>query len=261
MEGGETDSEWLGVSDLMAVLMMVFLFLAVLFLIKVEHDKNTFVEEQRNKTTIFELENEVLVEQQRHVVDIAQVYYDHKIDLHEALFIEFGKDLEKWGLEIYEDHTLRFTSPKVKFAYGGSKVQQSLAFVLDDFFPRYVRLLKRYSLFIDEVRIEAHTYAKSEVARSGEEQSLSNINLSYQRSLEVWKYCFGLISGNVESLRWLENTVRANGVPFSVIKVDEGFEIPDPPIRLEFKINTRSRESIEQIIDAINIARTNKSTI
>ena len=231
----ESDTEWLGIADMMAVLMMVFLFLTVLFLLKIEHEKGTLEEQQQN------------------VTDITQIYKDHEIDLREALFIEFGSDLDNWGVEIIEEHTIRFSSPKVKFASGSSEIQHSFALILNDFFPRYVEILKQHKLYIDEVRIEGHTSTQWEHAQNDEERYLNNMQLSQQRSLEVLKYCYSLLSGNAETQKWLEKTMRANGVAFSEVIVDEGFEIPLQSRRVEFQVKTTSKESIEQIIDAISL--------
>ncbi len=85
---------WMGVSDLMAGLMMVFLFIAIAFM------------------------RYMLVEQDR-IKEIAVSYQDNQVAIYEALVDEFDDDLEKWDAVIDKQSlAFEFRSPAVWFSQG-----------------------------------------------------------------------------------------------------------------------------------------------
>jgi len=73
---------------MMAGLMMVFLFIAIVFMQQIEKDKTA-------------------------ITDIARTYDVSKQSLNRALHQEFDKDLKKWGAEILANNTVRFHEPDV----------------------------------------------------------------------------------------------------------------------------------------------------
>ncbi|MFP6834320.1 MAG: OmpA family protein, partial [Porticoccaceae bacterium] len=79
----QEESHWLSVSDLMAGLMMVFLFIAVALM------REAFVERDQIK-------------------QLAVAYQENQVAIFEALNKEFKKDLKTWDAEINEE-TLTFT--------------------------------------------------------------------------------------------------------------------------------------------------------
>ena len=86
-----SNREWMSISDLMAGLMMVFMFIAIVFMITTEREKNA-------------------------MRDIALTYERSKEALRVELESEFQDDLEKWGAEILADGTFRFKEPEVLFS-------------------------------------------------------------------------------------------------------------------------------------------------
>ena len=65
-------------------------------------------------------------------------------NLYLALEREFEQDLQKWNALLdRETLSVRFREPTVLFAQGKAEVQIDFKEILDDFFPRYIRILKR----------------------------------------------------------------------------------------------------------------------
>jgi len=119
---------WLSISDMMSGLMLVFLFISIGYMIEVEQEK----EKIRN---------------------IAVAYNESKIALNRALKEEFSQDLKKWNAEILDNNTFRFKSPETLFETGKSEIREKFKSILDDFFPRYIKVLtdKRFKSEIDEI--------------------------------------------------------------------------------------------------------------
>ena len=126
-------NHWLSVSDLMAGLMMVFLFISIAMM----HD--AFKERDKIK-------------------EVAVAYQENQVAIYQALNTEFKNDLKKWDAHIDEETlTFTFTSPEVLFKTGEIELSDTYKKVLNDFFPRYMEILKPFYPSISEVRIEGHT--------------------------------------------------------------------------------------------------------
>ncbi len=223
----ESSQEWIGVSDLMAGLMMVFLFIAVLFMVKIESEK-------------------------RAIEEIAVTYAEYEQALNMALWQEFRDDLAKWNAEILPDNTIRFRGPEVLFATGSSEITPHFQEILKDFFPRYTSLLtsKHFKSNIDEVRIEGHTSSIWTGAKTLEERYLNNADLSQTRSFSVLQYCFRLPQIKTHQ-KWLTKNLRANGLAFAQLIMQDNMENQEHSRRVEFRVKTKVKEKIEKIIRAI----------
>src|SRR5215469_11521124 len=129
------ESHWIPLSDLMTGLMVIFLLIAVSYMMQVQADA-------------------------ARIKNVAIAYSEIKDALFEDLNREFRKDLAKWNAQLLKnDLTIRFSEPEVLFATGSSELKPEFQNILQDFFPRYVRILtsKKYRDAISEVRIEGHT--------------------------------------------------------------------------------------------------------
>ena len=142
------EKEWMSISDMMSGLMMIFLFIAISFMIEVEDDKNRA-----------EALAQMYKKSQDSIKEIVVTYQASQEMLNRDLNREFKDDLKRWGAEITKDNIFRFNSPEVLFKTGSSKISREFRAILNDFFPRYIHLLtsKRYINEIDEIRIEGHT--------------------------------------------------------------------------------------------------------
>ncbi len=131
----DDENQWLHISDMMSGLMMVFLFIAISYMIEILNEKNK-------------------------IKDIAITYEKIQKSLYESLEKEFHEDLKEWDAEI-DSKTLsvKFKSPDILFKTGSDILQPRFQEILLDFFPRYLKILtdEQFKSEIDEIRIEGHT--------------------------------------------------------------------------------------------------------
>jgi outer membrane protein OmpA-like peptidoglycan-associated protein len=222
-----SEDHWIPLSDLMTGLMVMFLLIAVCYMVQVEADA------ERIKT-------------------VAVAYNDARDALYEALRKEFSADLPRWHAQlIKEDLTIRFSEPEILFAEGSSELKPAFRQILDDFFPRYVRILTspRFRSAISEVRIEGHTSSDWTGARSRDVAYLHNMELSQARTRSTLLYVLALprVSGDVD---WLRRFVTANGLSSSRPILDSsGNEDAVRSRRVEFRIRTDAETRIEKILE------------
>ena len=223
-------SEWMSISDMMSGLMLVFMFIAISFMIQVQTDKDK-------------------------IKEIAKTYEKDKLELNKDLHTEFSKDLKKWDAEITHDNTIVFNSPNVLFGSGKSIIKKGFKNILDDFFPRYIKVLssKKYKDEIDEIRVEGHTSNGWNNATSKEEIYLNNMRLSQNRANNVLSYCYSINKKIIKEQReWLEKHFRANGMAFAKLKYkDKAHKIQDyiKSRRVEFKVQMKTEEKIYKILE------------
>ena len=205
---------------MMSGLMLVFLFIAISFMVKVEA-------------------------QMQEMKDVAIEYRDTKVNLNEALFEEFENDLKSWDASITKDNSIIFSSEEVLFEVSKSKINNKFKVVLQDFFSRYIKILTtpEYKNEILELRVEGHTSDSWLNATSKEEIYLKNMQLSQDRAYEVLSFCYSLEKQTVvENRIWLEKHFRANGMAFSKLKDAEKSR------RVEFTIQMKSEDSVYKIL-------------
>ena len=205
---------------MMSGLMLVFLFIAISFMIEVEEEKET-------------------------MKNIAVTYRDTKADLNELLHSEFENDLQTWDASITKDNTIVFDSPDILFAVNKSDVNAKFKIILQDFFPRYIQIIssKKYKDEIQEIRVEGHTSNTWAASSSLQEIYLKNMKLSQQRAYEVLSYCYNLDNTFIqENQIWLEKYFRANGMAFSKLKQEK-------TRRVEFTIQLKSEEKVFEILE------------
>lgn len=211
----------MSISDMMSGLMLVFLFIAISFMVKIESQKQK-------------------------MQDVALEYRDIKVNLNEALYGEFEEDLKRWNASITKDNRVVFSSPEVLFDISSSDIKDEFKLVLEDFFARYVKVLtsKEYKDEIYELRVEGHTSKSWKGANSADEIYLNNMKLSQDRAYSVLKYCHSLKDEAIQKNKnWLEKHLRANGMAFSEIKSE------DESRRVEFRIEMKSEERVTQLLD------------
>jgi len=222
--------EDLSIADLMSGLMMVFLLIAVAFMLDVQQQKNA-LEEQKNA-----------------MGEIAEMAEQSRSQLHHDLMQEFAEDLKRWNAVILKDNTVRFKAPKVLFESGKSELRPKFKAILDNFFPRYINILQDYSDEIEAIRIEGHTssywYDTDDVVI----RYLNNMKLSQLRALSTLRYCYEL--DEVKDKReWLQAMLRANGLSFAqrIFNAD-GSENAEKSRRVEFKIVTKAEQKLHHIL-------------
>ena len=225
----ETDEgDWISVSDLMAGLMMVFLFILILY--------------ARNANERLENAKDIVVE-----------WRNSESLIYEALVEEFESDLEEWNAGINKETlTVRFRSPDILFDSGKATLKPRFEVILNNFMPRYIDLIvSRFSEKVDEVRIEGHTSSEWSDRSNNLEAFTKNMKLSQDRTRTVLEY-----SLHIQELQhyrpWMYKNVSANGLSSARLIFDEnGSENKTLSKRVDFKIKTKSKEALFEIIDKI----------
>ena len=204
------ENQWIAISDLMAGLMIIFLFVALVFILR----------------------------HQRRV----DSYQEVRLQIFHELQQEFETDLKRWDAEI-DKHQLsvRFKDIEVLFKQGKAHIPPKFKEILDDFFPRYLAILvPKYTNEIKEMKIKGHTSSEGKKNQSKWESYFYNMQLSQDRTRNVHKYVMRQ-STSQPYRDWLIKTMTANGLSFShIITNRNGREDRRASRRVEFEIQTKA---------------------
>ncbi|MFQ3231668.1 flagellar motor protein MotB [Reinekea sp.] len=222
----EQEEHWVSVSDLMAGLMMVFLLIAIVFMVNAEIERNK-------------------------IRDVAVLYDRLRTQLYEDLVTEFAPDLDKWGAEINEDLSIRFGRPELIFDKGQNDLKQEFQTILEDFFPRYLSIIAslKYRDDIAEVRIEGHT-SSGWLGREEDEAYILNMGLSQERTRSTLSFLLEIPEVQDEK-DWLKAHMTANGLSSSKpIYIEDGEEDRERSRRVEFRLRTDAESRIAAILES-----------
>ena len=216
----ETEEQWISISDLMSVLMVIFLFIAVIY-----------VNKSLDKAKEFQLLEEEILNDLKN---------------------EFKNDLDKWQAVINDETlTISFTKPSVFFETGKSEVKEAFKNILSDFFPRYLDVLKKYKNDIEEIRIEGHTSSKWEIYEgltpSEDKAYFLNMKLSQDRTREVLSYSLSL-ENIINNKQWAKNLITANGLSSSKLIFTNGKENEKLSQRVDFRVKANSLTVLRDLI-------------
>lgn len=206
--GVSADEQWAPMSDLMAALMLIFMFVAIIFV--------------------------------RTVVDAPAVQREECATMYRVLADEFGQEFEHWDVELLEDLTIRFRNPEILFAQGRDIVSPRFREILEQFFPRYVNILRsdRFLQEVREVRIEGHTSSEWDGNTSDIEGYFKNMELSQDRTRAILHLMLQL-EISPEDSRWLRPLITANGLSSSKPILDsDNNEDRRRSRRVEFRLMT-----------------------
>lgn len=225
---------WMSVSDMMTGLMVIFLFVAIAYMIKV----------QDNQSVLYE-------------------YVETKQQLHDKLLSEFKGDTARWKMVIGRDLSMKFKEPEVLFAQGSGELQPKFKAILNEFIPRYLDILLETDTTlrkrIHEIRIEGHTDSLRMV-KYGKDSYLSNVLLSQERAYNVLKYIREMKKFNEytpEQRKLLDFWFTANGLSYGkALDNNEMYAAithdsinNDISRRVEFRIVTSGDEVLEDFIN------------
>lgn len=222
---------WMSVSDLMTGLMILFLFVAVAYMIQVQDNQSVLTD-----------------------------YVETKRHLHDRLVNEFKGDTAKWKMVVGKDLSMKFKEPEVLFALGSGDIQPKFAEILNEFIPRYLGILLTDSLRdrIQEIRIEGHT-DDLRMVKYGDDPYLSNVLLSQERAYNVLRYIREMPSFKNYSpaeRKLLDYWFTANGLSYGkALDANEEFAaLSGDSIdkaksrRVEFRIVTTGEEVLENFV-------------
>lgn len=222
---------WMSLSDLMTGLMIIFLFIAIAYISRVQSNQSVLTD-----------------------------YVETKEQLHEKLVKEFAGDTLKWQMAIGKDLSMKFNNPTVLFDQGSYELTSGFKSILNEFLPRYFNILLNDSLRtkIKEVRIEGHT-DDVPFPSLDSDPYIANVILSQQRALSVLRYFRGMNEFKNYSdrqKRLLEFWFTSNGLSFGKSLDDKGEYtlISGKDIdrnlsrRVEFRIVTSGDEILENFV-------------
>ncbi|MFT7033775.1 MAG: outer membrane protein OmpA-like peptidoglycan-associated protein [Cyclobacteriaceae bacterium] len=220
------EDQWLPISDLMSVLMMIFLLIAISYMIKVTQEKDK-------------------------IEEIAITYNKLQNELYEDLQSEFEYDLKKWDATLDKsDLSIRFKSPDILFATGSENLKKEFKAILDDFWPRYIEIISddKYNEDISEIRIEGHTSSMWRVNTSDRIAYVNNMELSQGRTRNVLAYLLNIPDVSA-SEGFIKAKVTANGLSSSKLIVDDN-DVENAALsqRVEFRVKTNAEKRIAQIL-------------
>lgn len=217
---------WQPISDLMSVLMMVFILIAVSFMLEISVDRDE-------------------------IKDVAESYVTLQEELYNELYQEFKDDLVKWNAELdKESISIRFKSPEILFDNGSSEIKPEFEYILSDFIPRFTRILydEKYRTDIEEIRIEGHTSRYWSKITTVDQAYILNMRLSQDRTRNVLQLTMGLIEDPDKSA-WVRMNLTANGLSSSKPFVESnGKENQELSRRVEFRVKTNAESKINEIL-------------
>ena len=221
------DAHWIPLSDLMTGLMVMFLLIAVVYMMRVEAESSS-------------------------IKEVAIAYNQVRDELYADLESEFQADLPKWKAELNKaDLAVKFTEPEVLFASGSSELRPEFKSILDDFFPRYIKILTsdKYRGSVTEVRIEGHTSSEWYNGATDRFAYFQNMALSQERTRSTLQYVMSLPQSSPQE-GWLREHLTANGLSSSKLVLDaEGREDSPRSRRVEFKVRTDAETRIARILE------------
>ena len=170
---------------------------------------------------------------------IVRRYDQLKTQLYIDLQDEFKDDLKVWRATIDSTLCVRFQEPAMLFDLNQATLKPLFKDILGDFFPRYIKVLRKpdYKDDIIEIRIEGHTDSTGDY--------FHNMQLSQDRTRTVLQYCFHLM--DEEEQQWATSIITANGLSYSHPIIREGKEDRDLSRRVEFRVRTNAEKQLEKI--------------
>ena len=213
-EGKDENAFALSTGDLMAGLLFIFILLLMGALLQVQEKA------ERDE-------------------EVVRRYDQIKTQLYIDLQDEFKEDLKVWRAIIDSSLCIRFQEPAMLFDNDKAELKPLFKDILDDFFPRYIKVLNRpeYKENIVEIRIEGHTDSNGGY--------FHNMELSQNRTRSVLEYCFGLMTQ--EQIIWAKSLITANGLSSSQPILVHGVEDKSLSRRVEFRVRTNAEKQLEEI--------------
>ena len=204
---------WESISDLMAGLMMIFLFMGLAFLLQI------MIDEEKRQQEMQDFKSKIYV-------DLKNSFRD--------------EELKQWGVDIDEQKlSVAFKEPDVLFDLNESTLKPHFQEILSSFIPRYFEVIRKpeYINNIAEIRIEGYASKEDSEDPNSDFSYFYNMKLSQDRARNVLQYIFWI--WQVQSYKdWLRTNVITNGYSYSKASGDK-----DKDRRVEFRIITVDQKS------------------
>ena len=207
----ETEEHWVSISDVMAGLMIIFLFIAISYMLNVRLKANEII--------VYKNEIENLLNAYKNLQENLSKDLEAEFEGNPTKRTQFRT---KWrGHLDMETVSIRFKQP---FLQGEATIPDMFKNVLHEFFPRYVAILtkSKYRNDIEEIRIEGHTSSEwfvqvtRNAAVTSEKTYIKNMELSQNRARNVLHHVLQIGHPEVTRNRvWLRKKLIANGLSSS----------------------------------------------
>jgi len=217
------EDNWLPVSDLMAGLMITFLFIAII-LISGAVQEVTQDNQKRESSICDEIQQ-----------SLQTVAWKEQIDICEGGIV------------------IKFKNPELLFGVGESSLKPGFQAMLEEFFPKYMDIIWKYRDDIEEIRIEGHTdqtgQADTPLGRYD-----YNMGLSQARTRAVMKFLFQTEAAQVRE-DWLIRHTTAVGMSSSrPVLRDDGSIDEAQSRRVEFKIRLKPSQRLRELDAATSLS-------
>lgn len=226
----DTEETWISISDMMAGLMVIFLFIAISYMLYVRSEKDK-------------------------IEQIAHAYNQLQTALIDSLNSEFRYDFEKWNAELVDTTlSIQFRANRLDVLFGQCEADLRPYFqdILREFFPRYLEVLKEFRDEITEVRIEGHTSSEWYTGVGPDEAYILNMELSQGRTRSVLEFLLQMPSIRQQDRNWIKEVLTANGLSssqplFVAGSVDKEDRVKSR--RVEFRVQTNAEKQIDIIVN------------
>jgi outer membrane protein OmpA-like peptidoglycan-associated protein len=221
-----SEDYWITVADLMAGLMVIFLFIAISYMIKVQKQYDAFVY-------------------------LRKEYIEAQEAIAKQLETEFENDLKIWDAEI-DKKTLAviFLEPDIMFDKNEARIKPRFREILKDFFPRYIEALTSTSYVknIAKVRIEGHSSPEWKINTPPKRAFQLNMDLSQRRASSVLTFVLDRVNG--KNYDWVKDHVLAVGYSSSETVFDFKNNAVDKEAsrRVEFRVVMNAQQLLYEII-------------
>ena len=230
-KGDIDNSVWLSNSDLMAGLMIIFLFISI-----------GFIREKAPE----------VVGTQDYVLNYLSYTDNLENDIDEKLKDEFThQEKKEWQLEIIpEENLIRFNAPDVMFSKSNFELSDRFKSIINAFFPRYIKVLSKFGSLVSEIRIEGHTSSEWK-DETNQIAYIKNMVLSQERTISVLNESLNSLTKfnlSKKEINWAFDKVSASGLSSrSLIKNIDGSENSIKSRRVEFRYVLNETEKINFI--------------
>jgi flagellar motor protein MotB len=141
----KTNSEegnWISFSDIMTGLMVIFMFIAVSYMLEVQ-------KKQKQRDDLFE------------------EFQATKESIYLSLDSAFREDFLRWKVELDKDLSIKFTNPEVLFESGQTNIRPEFQEILNNFLPRYFEIIlqDKYKEKIYPLRLHAEWFSPKKHAQ------------------------------------------------------------------------------------------------
>jgi outer membrane protein OmpA-like peptidoglycan-associated protein len=257
----------------MTGLMVVFLFVAIAYISKVNNSIASLEDTNKDKKEIISQLNDL--KKKNEILESKVFKHKEVVEEYVGLRKQVFEDLKKikqrlgkrWKVEIDKDLSVKLTDSRALFKPNTAVMKSEFTAFLDSFFPLFIKLItsEKYKGKLAEVRIEGHTgYINGYSAWVG------NTTLSQRRSNSVLKYMLknsaykklslaqkdylnfiltsnGLAYGKAfdKNGGYLYETQRGKGKPYYTSKEIDNVR----SLRVEFRIVTSSEELVKKLLE------------